>query len=414
MRDIAQPARIVYLAPSDIQVARVDRQCIVNFCDALSGIGLDVELVAIGIRVMEGETTARNPLELYRIRRPFPVRIVSMPVGQTSPDWWISLNRLLVHAWRGLVETIAARRRRPTVIYTKNYGPALVLLALRRMRRNSVRIAFEPHLPPKTRLHAAILRRCDYVVANTERLAADLVAEHGIDPAKTLGTHQGVDLEMYDQQRVDAVDARRRLGLEERGHLVVYTGKVAFGYSEVEYILEAARKLRRRSDIRFLIVGGRHDHVALYRELVDREGLTSVTFAGFVVPVDVQLYQFAADVLVLYYPSGIAINRYRSPGKLFEYMAAGRAIVSVDLPVLREVLGEVEPAAVMVAQDDPTVLAGAIEELIDDPERRARLAVRSLEAVAAFSWRARARRIVNFFNKAARSAAPDADVKTSE
>jgi glycosyltransferase involved in cell wall biosynthesis len=384
------PLRLVYFAPSDIQVARVDRQCIVNFCDALSGIGVDVELVAIGIRLLEGETTAANPLDRYRIREPFPVRIVPAPVSQASPDWWIGLNRLIVHSWRGFQETLVARRDRPTVFYTKNYGPAIVLLALRALRRDAVRIAFEPHLPPPSRLHAAVLRACDHLFANTYQLAADLIADHGVDRANVVGTHQGVDLELYDRERVDAATARRMLGIEESGALVVYTGKVGWGYREVEYILEAARRLRGRPDLRFLIVGGRHDHVARYRALVASEGLSSVTFAGFVAPNEVQLYQFAADLLVLYYPSGIAINRYRSPGKLFEYMAAGRAIVSVDLPVLREVLGAEDPVAEMVREDLPDELAAAIASLLDDAPRRERLARRALEAVERFSWRARA------------------------
>jgi glycosyltransferase involved in cell wall biosynthesis len=388
------PLRLVYFAPSDIQVARVDRQCIVNFCDALSGIGVDVELVAIGIRLLEGETTAANPLDRYRIREPFPVRIVPAPVSQASPDWWIGLNRLIVHSWRGFQETLVARRDRPTVFYTKNYGPAIVLLALRALRRDAVRIAFEPHLPPPSRLHAAVLRACDHLFANTYQLAADLIADHGVDRANVVGTHQGVDLELYDRERVDAATARRMLGIEGEGTLVVYTGKVAWEYREVEYILEAARRLRSRADLRFLVVGGRHDHVARYRELIEKEGLTSVTFTGFVAPNEVQMYQFAADLLVLYYPSGIAINRYRSPGKLFEYMAAGRAIVSVDLPVLREVLGDEDPVAAMVAQDAPDDLAREISALLDDTPLRERLAQRALAVVARFSWRSRARQVV--------------------
>jgi glycosyltransferase involved in cell wall biosynthesis len=394
--------RLVYFAPSDIQVARVDRQCIVNFCDALQEIGVDVELVAIGIRLREDEKSAADPLELYRIRRPFPVRIVRVPVSQDSVDWWIGLNRFVVHAWRSLVEASGARGDSPTVLYTKNYGPALAMLAARALRRRSIRVAFEPHLPPPTPLHARILRACDRVFANTHRLAHELVDVHGLEPARVVGTHQGVDVELYDDCRLDAAGARRRLGIEWSGSLVVYTGKVVWGYREVEYILDVARSLAGRSDVRFLVVGGRADHVARYRELVEREGLANVTFEGFVAPNVVQLYQFAADLLVLYYPSGIAINDYRSPGKLFEYMAAGRAIVSVDLPVLREIVGERDPVVALVPQDAPEELTRTITALLDDEPRRTDLARRALSAVAPFSWRSRAELVVSSFDATAR------------
>ena len=382
--------RLVYFAPSDIQVARVDRQCIVNFCDALNQIGVDVELVAIGIELIEGEVTSANPLDVYRIREPFPVRIVPTGVRQTSPDWWIGLNRLIVHWRRALREAIVARPNTLTVFYTKNYGPALLFLMLRAMRRDRLRVAFEPHLPPPSSLHAAILRACDKIFANTYRLAADLVEQHGLDSHKVVGTHQGVDLERYDELRVDRHHARRLLGLPVEGSIIGYTGKVVWGYREIEHILDAARRLKDLSDVRFVIVGGRADHVARYREHVQREGLRNVIFTGFVAPNEVQSYQFAADVLLLYYPSGIAINRYRSPGKLFEYMAAGRPVVAVDFAVLREVVGDNDPVAVMVKEDAPEQLADAISELVNDPPRCEQLALRALERVARFSWRARA------------------------
>jgi glycosyltransferase involved in cell wall biosynthesis len=391
--------RFVYFAPSDIQVARVDRQCIVNFCDALQEIGVDVELVAIGIRLAEGETSARNPLDLYRIRRHFPLRLVSVPVHQKSPDWWIGLNRFVVHAWRALAESVRARRGETTVLYAKNYGPLAALLVARALGRGRVRVVYEPHIPPPSRLHAALLRSCDRIAANTHALADELVVRHGVDRARVIGTHQGVDLELFDAMRLERDDARRRLGLQVEQRLVVYTGKVVWGYRETDYIVEAARRLADRPDVRFVVVGGRADHVEHYRALVESEGLTNISFTGFVAPNAVQEYQFAADLLLLYYPSGIAINRFRSPGKLFEYMAAGRPIVSVDLPVLREVLGQGEAtAAEMVPQDAPELFAAAIERLVDDPARRDELARRGSEYVRAFTWIERARSIVAFID----------------
>lgn len=404
-RAYLERVRLVYFAPSDIQVARVDRQCIVNFCDALQQIGVDVELVAIGIELIEGERSSSNPLDLYRIREPFPVRIVDTPVRQTSPDWWISVNRFIVHFRRGLAETLNARRTQPTVFYTKNYGPALALLALRRLRPDRIRVAFEPHLPPRSRLQAAILRNCDHIFANTFQLASDLIAQHGLDGRRVVGTHQGVDLERYDELRIDTKTARRQLGLPERGLIVGYTGKVVWEYREVEYILDVARMMRSRDDVRFLIVGGREDHVRRYRERIAGDGLDNVTFIGFVPPNEVQTYQFASDVLLLYYPSGIAINSYRSPGKLFEYMAAARAVVSVDFDVLREVVGHVDPVTLMVPEDSPEELARAISELLDDIERRHELARRALERVARFSWTERARLVVESITSCANDSA---------
>ena len=65
-------------------------------------------------------------------------------------------------------------------------------------------------------------------------------------------------------------------------------------------------------------------------------------------------------------------SRFTSPIKLFEYMAAGCALVVSDLPSLREVLGQDD--AVWTAPGDAASLASAIRALAEDPERARRLA----------------------------------------
>ena len=60
-------------------------------------------------------------------------------------------------------------------------------------------------------------------------------------------------------------------------------------------------------------------------------------------------------------------SRYTSPIKLFEYMAAGCAIVASDLPPLRAVL--IGDEAVWVRTGDSTSLAAGIRQLAAEPER---------------------------------------------
>jgi glycosyltransferase involved in cell wall biosynthesis len=207
-------------------------------------------------------------------------------------------------------------------------------------------------------------------------------------------------LDIVDESRIARDDARRKLGLPVDKQLVVYTGKIYDGYKEVEYIVEAARLLQAR-DVEFILVGGREDHNERLRRRVAEMGLDNVTFAGFVAPLLVQDYQFAADILVMYYPSDMELNRYRSPGKLFDYMASGRPIVSGDLTCVREVLGDEDPAALLIPEDSPEELARAIAALLDDPERAARLAENALERVRDYTWDARADRIIAFINEVA-------------
>ena len=86
---------------------------------------------------------------------------------------------------------------------------------------------------------------------------------------------------------------------------------------------------------------------------------------------------------------------YASPLKIFEYMAAGRAIVAPDQPNIREVLRDGETAVLF----DPAVAGSmwdAIRRLAGDPALRRRLgeAARAEIARRDYTWRGNAARVV--------------------
>ena len=86
---------------------------------------------------------------------------------------------------------------------------------------------------------------------------------------------------------------------------------------------------------------------------LEQGGIKNVHLTGFVPNEELPLYQAACDILLMPYEEAIAGSsggdtaRFASPMKAFEYMAAGRPILSSDLPVFREVLDEAfaSPAA---------------------------------------------------------------------
>ena len=91
---------------------------------------------------------------------------------------------------------------------------------------------------------------------------------------------------------------------------------------------------------------------------------------------------------------------YASPLKLFEYIAAGKAIITSDHPAVAEVLRDGE-SVLHVPFGDLRPLAGAITRLHDDPQLRARLGAAAKRESAAYSWQARAARILQVIQEAA-------------
>jgi phosphatidylinositol alpha-mannosyltransferase len=71
---------------------------------------------------------------------------------------------------------------------------------------------------------------------------------------------------------------------------------------------------------------------------------------------------------------------------LTEALAAGAPVLAADLDAFRAVLGEGTPAGVLFPRGDAAALAARLGELLDDPVRRAELAVAGRERARDFAW----------------------------
>ena len=95
---------------------------------------------------------------------------------------------------------------------------------------------------------------------------------------------------------------------------------------------------------------------------------------------------------------------YASPLKLFEYMAAGCAIVAPDQANLREILEDGRDS-LLVPPDEPAALWRAIERLAGDAVLRATLGAGARHTIARrdLTWAGNARRVVDAAEAAIRT-----------
>ncbi len=84
---------------------------------------------------------------------------------------------------------------------------------------------------------------------------------------------------------------------------------------------------------------------------------------------------------------------------LTEAMAAGTPVVASDLDAFRRVL-DAGRAGALFPTGDPAALARTLGDLLDDPARRAALAARATEVVAAFDWPIIAERVLEVYSTA--------------
>jgi glycosyltransferase involved in cell wall biosynthesis len=196
----------------------------------------------------------------------------------------------------------------------------------------------------------------------------------------------------FDDRQIapgDRTTARRQLGLAEDAPLVVYSG-MTFAYRKLDLLLDAFAQLREQlPNAQLVLIGGRPAEIAQLRAQAAALGIGSaVTCAGQLPQEQITPFLQAADALVI--PDTVT-DVTASPLKLFEYLAAARAVVLPNIPALAEVL----PTAIgyYFQRGDATALALALADALTDPRRPEREQA-GLLAVAPHTYAARADRIL--------------------
>jgi glycosyltransferase involved in cell wall biosynthesis len=246
------------------------------------------------------------------------------------------------------------------------------------------------------------------ITTTNQALKATLERSTQLPVTNYLIAPNGVELEKY-QDLPSPSEARHQLNLKEN-LTVGFTGHIYPGRG-AELLFELAQEL---PNVNFLWVGGTPELVEFWRGKCSAAGMTNVTLTGFVQHEQIPLYQAAADILLMPYSKSISassgqdIAEVINPMKMFEYMASGRAIISADLPSIREILNE-KNAVLCEATDgrvDPNDFGGAhrdhiekwktaIESLLADESRRFALGAQARRDVERFTWIEREKKILN-------------------
>jgi glycosyltransferase involved in cell wall biosynthesis len=182
---------------------------------------------------------------------------------------------------------------------------------------------------------------------------------------------------------------------------VVYAGQL-YPWKGVDTLLAAMVSLPEAT---LTIIGGRGspddpDLVACQARAQELGIAEQVEFRGFVPHAQVRAALAGAGAAVLPLPDNLMARYFTSPLKLFDYMAAGVPIVASDLPTVGEVLEDGDNA-LLVPPEDPPALAAAIRRLLVNPGLADRLRRTAFEHVRAYTWDARAARIIEAFDSLA-------------
>src|ERR1700753_515151 len=257
---------------------------------------------------------------------------------------------------------LAKRKRARFVVEIRDLWPAIFVELGVLTNRRVIRLL--------ERLERAAYAAADQVVVVSEGFRDNLIAR-GVPAGKVHTIRNGVDLTRFDPDAAADPAVRARLGAEPGDCLVLYVG--THGISQgLPVVADAAARLARDpgrpagQPIRFAFVGRGAGQHRLERRVAEL-GLDHVTLLPSVSAAEVPGLLAAADICLVPLRQ-VPLFATFIPSKMFELLAAGRAVIG-------SMTGE--PAHLLagaggggVPPEDSTARAEAIGALAADPELR--------------------------------------------
>jgi len=213
------------------------------------------------------------------------------------------------------------------------------------------------------RLELAAYAAADRVVVVSEGFRANLI-DRGVPDDKVHTIRNGVALDRFDPAATADPRLRDRLGARAGDCLVLYLGTHGISHG-LPGIAEAAARLAGEP-VHFTFVGEGADKPRLQRR-VSELALDNVTLLPGVPHKEVPALLAAADICLVPLRDVPLFSTF-IPSKMFECLAAGKAVVGAVAGEAAQILREA--GAVVVPPEDSAALAGAIRLLAADPQQR--------------------------------------------
>jgi glycosyltransferase involved in cell wall biosynthesis len=368
-----------------------------NQCLALVRAGYEVTVVCPrGTDRDRGAHEERDGVAIHRYDpRPADGGALSFAAEYTSALWHI----------RRLARRLA--RERPFDLVHACSPPDFLLLSVLALRRQGARFVFDHHdLTPELyasrfggeggAMHSVTLvaeqiafRLADVVLSVNESYRHVAMTRGRRRPEDVAVVRTGPDLRRFVPTAPDPALKRGR------EHLLSYVG-VMGPQDGVDHALRALAALRARRDDWHAIFMGSGEVLEEMRALAAKLGLADVVeFTGWVEPDTICRVLSGSDVCLAPDPKS-PLNDVSSMVKISEYMAMSRPIVSYDLKESRAAAGD----AALYA-DDEADFARLVDELLSDPQRRARMAATGRErAERLLAWEHQERALLAAYDRA--------------
>lgn len=206
------------------------------------------------------------------------------------------------------------------------------------------------------------LRWCTSAICVSQGVGDEISRRYNVPSFKIAVLPNGVAVDRFLPR--DRVACRTELGLPQDAFIAGFVGSMApwqgldTVLSSVEHIKDSYTELS--SDLLLLIVGDGEVRPRIEERIRSRK-LENVLITGWVPYDKVPQYMGAFDVCLLTVEDvGSLKTSYRSPLKVFEYLACGRVVIATEIEGI-EILNVDESYLLLIPQQQPIAMANALD-----------------------------------------------------
>lgn len=368
--------KIVYISSSAIPSRTANSIHVMKMCQAFARNGHEVVLFAANKRDTL-ESNVGDVYKFYGVHKCF--QIVMLPY-------------LPLRGWAliyGFLAGLKATSLKPDLVYCRNTQGCFFAAKLGLPVILECHSPIEDNNPISQWMFKRILKsyKLQKLVVITYALKKYYENNFDSDRIQIQVAPDGADPAPEGIEPVVLPNKGKRLQVGYVGHL--YQGR------GVDIIIEMAKSCAWAD---FHLVGGTEVDIDYWKGL--KNGRDNLTFHGFVSPAEAERLRISFDVLLAPYQQEVSVSgggntvRWMSPLKLFEYMAAGKAVICSDILVLREVV-EHKKNALLCPPDDTDEWVKALEILKDNPTFKKDLGDRArTKFLKNYTWTSRARSLL--------------------
>lgn len=376
---------ILYVAPGiNIQGRDGGAVHVSEVSRGLKELGHQIHLIVKGDRYRKTKPQLVDDIEVYPVLKWIPARLLQ----------WVSFPAIYK----------LARRIKPDIIIERyyNFGGGGILSA-HLLKIPSMLEVNSPVIDHQGSAKAIIdtllifkpMKRWRETLCRwSSRIITPLpsILPSSIPKEKVVRLSWGANVQLFTPDKASGITLRKELGIENEIKLFVFIGSFRKWHGLPDLIVAAhiIHKEHKRKDIAFLLIGGGPETASISSQ-IKKWGLENMFILRGRIPhneMPVHLSTATAGIAPFntrYHPQ-LKLGFYWSPLKIFEFMAAGLPVVTIDIPPLNEIVRH-QQEGLLYKEGDTEDLADKILSLADNVSLAEKMGQKARNRVEEnFSW----------------------------